>query len=68
MPNSIRKTGIEGLASFGHEGRACRLAAEQQDKLKAWIAGNPAALDARDWRLDRAWMLSNTRPVRADPG
>ena len=30
--------GIEGLASFGYEGGACRLSAEQQDKLKAWIA------------------------------
>jgi len=31
--------GIEGLASFGHEGSACRLSGEQQDKLKAWITG-----------------------------
>ncbi len=30
--------GIEGLASFGYEGGACRLNDEQQDKLKAWIA------------------------------
>ena len=29
--------GIEGLASFNHEGSSCRLAVEQQDKLKAWI-------------------------------
>jgi transposase len=29
--------GIEGLASFGYEGRACRLSEEQQDKLKTWI-------------------------------
>lgn len=29
--------GIEGLARFGHEGSACRLSDEQQDKLKAWI-------------------------------
>ena len=29
--------GIEGLASFGYEGSACRLSAEQQDKLKTWI-------------------------------
>jgi transposase len=29
--------GIEGLAGFGHEGSACRLSIEQQDKLKAWI-------------------------------
>ncbi len=30
--------GIEGLASFGYEGSACRLSDEQQDKLRAWIA------------------------------
>ena len=29
--------GIEGLASFGHEGGTCRLTVAQQDKLKAWI-------------------------------
>src|SRR4029079_3236326 len=29
--------GIEGLASFGHEGSACRLNEQQRDKLKAWI-------------------------------
>jgi transposase len=33
-----REDGIEGLANFGHEGGACRLTAEQQDRLKAWIA------------------------------
>ena len=32
-----QEDGIEGLASFGHEGGACRLTVEQQDKLKAWI-------------------------------
>ena len=32
-----QEDGIEGLASFGHEGGSCRLAVEQQDKLKAWI-------------------------------
>jgi transposase len=30
--------GIEGLASFGHEGSPCRLNEPQRDKLKAWIA------------------------------
>ena len=30
--------GIEGLASFGYEGGACRLNQEQQDKLKLWIS------------------------------
>jgi transposase len=33
-----QENGIEGLANFGHEGGACRLTAEQQDKLKVWIA------------------------------
>jgi transposase len=33
-----RQDGIEGLASFGHEGGSCRLTVEQQDRLKAWIA------------------------------
>ena len=33
-----REDGIEGLASFGHEGGTCRLTAQQQDKLKAWIS------------------------------
>jgi transposase len=33
-----QEDGIEGLAGFGHEGGACRLTAEQQDKLKSWIA------------------------------
>ena len=32
-----QEDGIEGLASFGYEGGACRLTDEQQDKLKAWI-------------------------------
>jgi transposase len=30
--------GIEGLASFGYEGSACRLTEAQQERLKAWIA------------------------------
>jgi transposase len=29
--------GIDGLASFGYEGSACRLNDQQQDRLKAWI-------------------------------
>jgi transposase len=29
--------GVDGLASFGHEGSACRLSEEQQAKLQAWI-------------------------------
>ena len=33
-----REDGIEGLASFGHEGGACRLTVRQQEQLKAWIS------------------------------
>ena len=33
----MRKKEIEGLASFGYEGSACRLSEVQQDRLKAWI-------------------------------
>jgi transposase len=29
---------IEGLASFGYDGRTCRLSDAQQDKLRTWIA------------------------------
>ena len=32
-----QEDGIEGLASFGYEGGACRLTAEQQERLTAWI-------------------------------
>jgi transposase len=32
-----QEDGIEGLASFNHEGGSCRLTVEQQEKLKAWI-------------------------------
>ena len=32
-----QEDGIEGLASFGYEGCACRLTAEQQERLTAWI-------------------------------
>ncbi len=32
-----QEDGIEGLASFGYEGSACRLSDEQQHKLIAWI-------------------------------
>ena len=33
-----QEDGIEGLASFGYEGGTCRLTADQQDQLKAWIS------------------------------
>ena len=57
-----QEDGIEGLASFGHEGGSCRLAVEQQDKLIAWI---PQLCHARPVRLargSRASAVLNTRP------
>src|SRR5262249_34293109 len=30
--------GLKGLASFRYEGGACRLSADQQEKLKGWIS------------------------------
>ena len=33
-----QEDGIEGLAGFAYEGSACRLSADQQEQLKAWIA------------------------------
>jgi len=32
-----QEDGIEGLASFGYEGSACRLTAEQRERLTTWI-------------------------------
>ena len=64
-----QEDGIEGLANFGHEGGACRLTAEQQDKLKAWIA----ATLPRTTREVGAWIAraaacpaaAPTRPQRS---
>ena len=47
-----QEDGIEGLASFGHEGGSCRLTVEQQDQLKAWIA----ATLPRSTREVGAWI------------
>ena len=33
-----QEDGIDGLASFGYEGSACRLSTEQRERLKTWIA------------------------------
>lgn len=40
--------GIEGLASFNHEGGSCRLTAEQQDRLKAWIGATQPGTTRQD--------------------
>ena len=47
-----QEDGIEGLASFNHEGGCCRLTVDQQDKLKAWIA----ATLPRTTRQVGAWI------------
>ena len=54
-----QEDGIEGLASFGHEAGSCRLAVEQQDKLKAWIGETlprstraVGAWIAREWGIE----------------
>lgn len=44
--------GVEGLASFGYEGSACRLSGEQRDALKAWIG----ATLPRTTRAVGAWI------------
>jgi transposase len=46
--------GIEGLATFNHEGGSCRLTAEQQEKLKAWVAETLP----RTTRQVGAWIAS----------
>jgi transposase len=33
-----QEEGIEGLASFGYDGGACRLSEAQQERLKAWVS------------------------------
>lgn len=47
-----QEDGIEGLASFGHEGGTCRLTVEQLDKLKTWTA----ATLPRSTREVGAWI------------
>ena len=49
-----QEDGIEGLVSFNHEGGSCRLTAEQQDKLKAWIS----ATLPRTTRQVGAWIVA----------
>ena len=51
--NLYQEDGIEGLASFNHEGGSCRLTVEQQEKLKAWIA----ATLPRTTRQVGAWIV-----------
>jgi transposase len=57
-----QEDGIEGLASFGHEGGARRPTLEQQDKLKAWIA----ATLPRSIREVGAW-IARERGIEYQP-
>ena len=45
--------GIEGLASFGYEGSACRLSEVPAGPAESLDHRNAAADDTRGWRLDR---------------
>jgi transposase len=58
--------GIEGLASFGYEGSACRLSGDQQDKLRARITETLP----RTTRAIGAWIEKERHrlsgPVRPD--
>ena len=51
-----QEEGIEGLASFGYEGGACRLTAEQQERLTAWVT----ATLPRTSREIGAWIALET--------
>jgi transposase len=53
--------GIEGLASFGYEGGACRLNEEQQDKLKPGSAIRCRGRHARSAPGSRRNAASSTR-------
>ena len=57
--------GIEGLASFGYEGGACRLSEAQQDQLKAWITETLPRTTREVGGLDREGMWH--RALRAGP-
>ena len=52
-----QEDGIEGLASFGYEGGACRLTAEQQQRLTAWVT----ATLARTTREIGGWIAAGMR-------
>jgi hypothetical protein len=49
-----QEDGIEGLASFGHEGGGCRPRADQLDQLRTWIAETPP----RSTREVGAWIAA----------
>ena len=56
-----QEDGIEGLASFGDEGSACRLTAEQRARLTAWITETLPRTSRGDRGMDRAGMRPRAR-------
>ncbi len=61
-----QKDGIEGLASFAHEGGSCRLTVAQQDTLKAWItAALPRTThEVGAWIARECGILAAGRPKK----
>ena len=57
-----QEDGIEGLASFSHEGGVCRLTADQQEKLKAWVAETLPRRPAMSGHGSKRNSASHTRP------
>jgi hypothetical protein len=58
-----QENGIEGLANFGREGGACRLTAEQQDKVLDRCDPAPHRREVGAWIARECAM--NTRPGRS---
>ena len=58
-----KEEGLKGLASFRHEGGACRLSEDQQEKLKAWIT---ETLRGRRARSAPGSRRSSALSMRAD--
>ena len=56
-----QEDGIEGLASFGYEGCACRLTAEQRQRLTAWITEALPRTSLRSGHGSRGKAASSTR-------
>ena len=49
-----QEDGIEGLASFGHEGGSLSAGGGAARQAESLDRRNPATLDPRGWRVDRA--------------
>jgi transposase len=53
--NAYRQNGVTGLSEFGHDGSACRLTADQQAALTAWVSGQLP----RNTNVVGAWLRKN---------